>query len=272
MEKIYKLLPWLNAKQAVDWLSRLTETEMSEELLISLCEAGHAAVFVDVGACCRGTNYETWTGEVCASGKQMVIDPSVLNGPVSHQATMTLRGEVLETEGGTVEKVTIDWFPSNLQTIILCFKQADVLALADKINADEHANRAELIAESMRAKKDRAEALQSLHQAQVEISALQDKLDQAHDQLNESARSQSSRNSELLAIAGLLRLVQGDNRPRYNQGTIVAAISALGWAGAGASSLNHLFAEANKAAREANSDAEAKVEARMIATQESCKT
>ncbi len=63
------------------------------------------------------------------------------------------------------------------------------------------------------------------------------------------------KNSHLLAIAGMLRLLQDSNRPRYNQDSIARAIECLNWRGASHSGLTKLFAEAKKAAEDAESNA-----------------
>lgn len=73
--------------------------------------------------------------------------------------------------------------------------------------------------------------------------------------------------SHLLAIAGLLELLLDDSRPRYNQASAAKAIEARhpDWYGASASTLDKIFARANRAACDADSDAIAKDEARQAA-------
>ncbi|WP_311968979.1 hypothetical protein [Pseudomonas baltica] len=270
MDKIYKLLPWLNAEQAVDWLCGLTDTQMTEELLISLCDAGHAQVFIDVGRSCQGLDDGDWVSEVIASGKQMVVDPSILNKPSSSHSYMVLRGDVLDLRDiQPGRRQNIDWFPSSPPAIFLCFKQADVLALADKINSDDAAEKADLIAQSERNRKEREQALHALHEAQENIIALEDKLQQALASHADAGLSATSKKSHLLAIGGLLRLVKDTDRPRYNQSSAVNTIAAMGWTGAGSSNLNHIFAEANIAAKDAESEVLAKLEARDMAMKQS---
>ncbi|WP_338502923.1 hypothetical protein VRB50_03245 [Pseudomonas poae] len=262
MDKIYKLLPWLNSPQAVDWLCRLTDTQMTEELLICLCGAGHARIYIDVGGACLGVDDEDWSCEVVASGKQMVVDPSALAKPDADRSHILLRGEVLNLSDGKKDhRKDVDWFPNRLNSIFLCFKQADILALADKVNADETAQKAELIAQVERYRKDREITLNELHEAQEEIAGLQDKLDLALTNSPDIDLNSTSKKSHLLAIGGLLRLIKDPARPRYNQAGAVSAISAMGWAGASNSNLNHIFAEANSSAKDADSEREAKLEA-----------
>ncbi|MER2017486.1 hypothetical protein [Pseudomonas simiae] len=270
MDRIYKLLPWLNSSQAVDWLCRLTGTQMTEELLICLCGAGHARVYIDVGGACIGVDDEDWSSEVVASGKQMVVDPSALAKPDADHSQMVLRGEVLNlSDENKSHRKNVDWFPNRLNSIFLCFKQADILALADKVNADETAQKADLIAQGERYRKDRELALHELHEAQEEIASLQHKLDLALTNSPEINLNSTAKKSHLLAIGGLLRLIKDNTRPRYNQAGAVSAISAMGWAGASNSNLNHIFAEANSAAKDADSELEAKLEALGMAVKQS---
>lgn len=63
----------------------------------------------------------------------------------------------------------------------------------------------------------------------------------------------------MLAIAGLLRLLLDPDRRRFGQVSAAQEIGSWGWYGAGESKLNHLFADANKAATEADKDARPKV-------------
>lgn len=86
---------------------------------------------------------------------------------------------------------------------------------------------------------------------------------EAAERRAEQAEVEAKR-SQLLAIAGLLELLLDDSRPRYDQGTAAKAIAALGWYGASASTLNRLFAVANGAAKDADSDAQAKAAEREV--------
>lgn len=271
MDKIYRLLPWLNSAQAVDWLSRLTETEMTEALLISLCEAGHARAFLDVGAACSGLDDDDWLTEVIASGKQLVLDPSILNKDVSERSYMVLRGDVIVLNAGSRMRENLKWFPSSLPSNIVCFQQTDILALADKINADEKADKAELVAQLERQRAQSEIDRKALGEAQAEIIQLQDELEVALRRSPDIELSPTSKKTHLLAIGGLLRLVRDNDRPRYNQSSMVSAITAMNWPGASATSLNHIFAEANTIAREADSERAAKLEAIEMAITQSSK-
>jgi len=65
----------------------------------------------------------------------------------------------------------------------------------------------------------------------------------------------------LLVVAGLLRLLTGKNRSRYNQGSAADAIAEMGWNGAGVRNVNEVFGVAKKLATDAEVDAKAKAEA-----------
>lgn len=71
----------------------------------------------------------------------------------------------------------------------------------------------------------------------------------------------------LLAIAGLLELLLDKSRPNYLQGTAAEAIDAKGWPSASESTLTKLFSEAKGAAKDAESVAQTKTEARETAVQ-----
>lgn len=270
MDKIYKLLPWLNSLQAVDWLSRLTETEMTETLLISLCDAGHSNVFLDVGGACSGLDDDDWITEVIASGKQMVLEPALLLKDLSERPYVVLRGDVIAlTDGKSGLSKNVKWFPNSLSSCVACFKQADILALADKINANEAAEKVELVAQLERHRVQSEKDRNALSDAQEEIIRLQDKLEIALGRQTDNEPSPTWKKTHLLAIGGLLRLIRDNNRPRYNQAGMVTAISSMNWTGASESSLNHIFAEANATAKDADSELAAKLEAIELAVKQS---
>lgn len=54
MEKVYKLLDWLNMAQAVDWLQDMTHTQVDETMLLQLCGAGQCSVYLN----CQGRNVD----------------------------------------------------------------------------------------------------------------------------------------------------------------------------------------------------------------------
>ncbi|MCH4878883.1 hypothetical protein EQV97_16010 [Pseudomonas sp. TMW22090] len=71
--------------------------------------------------------------------------------------------------------------------------------------------------------------------------------------------------SHLPVTAWLLELLMDDSRPRYNQESIAEAINARhpDCRGSSKSNLTKLFAEANAAARDADKEAQAKIDARQ---------
>lgn len=89
MEKVYRLLKWLSAEQAIDWLQDLTATEITFLELSELCNAGHCGIYVD----CSGTHLDDdETGmeiELCGVGK--VVGDSTI-GYACNEAPLSLEG------------------------------------------------------------------------------------------------------------------------------------------------------------------------------------
>lgn len=92
--------------------------------------------------------------------------------------------------------------------------------------------------------------LEELQALRAEHSALKEKVATAE-------ATSEPKNSHLLAIAGMLRLLKASPPKRYTQDCIASAIEAYGWSGASHSGLTKLFAEANKAASDAESNKKA---------------
>lgn len=84
--------------------------------------------------------------------------------------------------------------------------------------------------------------------------------DRHHDRNAKDPESVKPKKSWMLAVAGLLELLLENSRRTYQQDTAVKAIDAKGWSGAGDSTLEKLFAEANKAAEDARKTARPKAE------------
>jgi uncharacterized transporter YbjL len=92
--------------------------------------------------------------------------------------------------------------------------------------------------------------LEELQALRAENSALKEKVTTAE-------ATSEPKNSHLLAIAGMLRLLKANPPKRYTQDSIASEIEEYGWSGASHSGLTKLFAEANRAARDAESNAKA---------------
>lgn len=300
MEKVYRLLPWLDMAQAVDYLACLTKTPFTELLLIQLCEADECAVYLN----CMGLDGESPfdAGEdlpayepVLGRGYCKVAYPSSLRrsgfaSTVIGPALFVFDDIIRDDREWIIRSV-----PERLSPI---FKAADIEALAAKMNGTpEQSGTAEVEDLRQQLEQERAArqaAEQRAEQAEAEAKAASKKcfdavvsatdmmtkktvrlsaeLEQERtarvsaEQRAERVESES-KPSHLLAVAGLLELLLDRTRPSYNQGSAADAIEARhpDWRGSSASQLTKLFAEAKTAAREADKVAQAKAEARQAA-------
>lgn len=271
MDKVYRLLPWLSLDQAVDWLQRLTSTAITREILLSLCEAGRSEIYINVGAGCTGVDDQSWILDVTASGYHRVTNPTVLCSTPPATSSLVLFGPVMWfEEDSSICRKEIDWFSSGLSgELCLVFKNAHVVALADMINAEELAAKdREVRAHQEAAERHRVEkeaAQLALHEAQADNSELRDLIANLR-QSDVDRETEKPKKSAYLAIAGLLDLLLDHDRPRYTQASAVAAISEKCWTAAGETTLNHLFADAKKVARDAEISAQAKADTRKLGT------
>lgn len=130
MEKLYKLLRWLDMEQAVNWLQDLTGTPITSSDLLRLCNASWCSVYVDVHGL-EGTGYDDFESAVL-EGVHRVCVPSDMKEPVDGEYTRSI-----ETSGKSVGRKTLtDWHIENFPIMErgACFKPADIQALADKMN------------------------------------------------------------------------------------------------------------------------------------------
>nr|WP_314487853.1 hypothetical protein [uncultured Pseudomonas sp.] len=273
MDKVYRLLPWLRLDQAADWLRSLTQVAVNEDIVLSLCEAGRISVYVNVGSGCSGNDEETWTKEVSASGYQILENPEVLRSKSSAQVSFQFLGKVMIFESdNSINHAEIRWFANApFEEFSPVFKSADVQALADLINAEELAAEARKIEEYQRLadqlRAEKQQALLSLHQANEQLGVLEDELARSRE-LAEQQLASSPKKSAYLLIAGMVEYITTTTRHRHTQETIIAQVSAKGWAGASETTLKHLMAEAKKVAKDAESTVFSKAEARDLATRD----
>jgi hypothetical protein len=83
MEKVYRLLPWLDITQAIDHLENLTNTPFTPSLLLQLCDAGECAAYLDCmnvegESLINNDSSEPIFGPVVGRGNCQVTNPSVL--------------------------------------------------------------------------------------------------------------------------------------------------------------------------------------------------
>lgn len=137
MEKVYPLLNWLEMGQALDWLQGLTESHVTPHELLSLCDAKHCTVYVDICKPVKGTDEETWLLEVTGCGIQQVRNPMALadSGELKDGRLELLGRVTWKDEKGTYITEPIEWDASVVMfDIFPIFKPADIRALAYKMN------------------------------------------------------------------------------------------------------------------------------------------
>lgn len=273
MDKVYRLLPWLRPDQAADWLRSLTKANITEDIVLSFCEAGRIPVYVNVGSGCSGNDEESWVKNVSGSGYHLVENPEVLRSKFGTQVTFQLLGRVMIFElDSSINHAEIRWFTTGqFEDFAPVFKSPHVQALADLINAEELAAQArkieeyQQVADQFRAEKQ--QALLSLHQANEQLGELMDELARARERCEQQS-VESPKKSAYLLIAGMVEYITTTTRNRHTQETIIADVAAKGWAGASETTLKHLMADAKKVARDAESTAQSRAEARELATRE----
>ncbi|MGH8437445.1 MAG: hypothetical protein ACRERX_23965 [Pseudomonas sp.] len=139
MEKVYRLLPWLTTPQTLAWLRSMTGTSLSSDDLLQLCDAGECSVYLD----CRGREGDGGilisdstrirripvTGqEVCKVENPLTLADSTCRGAaVIGAARVIATGQVVDGDRWWI------FFEDSPPTTL--FKNSDIQALADKLNA-----------------------------------------------------------------------------------------------------------------------------------------
>ena len=135
MEKAYRLLPWLTVTQAANWIEQLTETILSHDDFLQLCEAVQCPVYL---------NCQDWHGfaELPGCGSSFVKVPvigagyCVITRPTQlyEDSPLPVRGPaILDTSGKPEE---CDWFlPDYDETRGPALTPNDIQALAARMNA-----------------------------------------------------------------------------------------------------------------------------------------
>lgn len=137
MEKLYPLLDWLEIGQALDWLQSLTESAITSHDLISLCDAKHCDVYVDLREPVKGADEETWLVDVTGYGIQRVRNPIALvdSGELRDSRLEFLGKATWKDETGANVTREITWDARVVMlNIFPKFKPADIRSLANKMN------------------------------------------------------------------------------------------------------------------------------------------
>lgn len=273
MEKAYRLLPWLDMAQAVDYLEYLTKTPITDPLFIQLCEAGECAVYLD----CMGLDGES---PVDAGEGLPAYEPVLGRGHCKVTTLYFSRYRLAQTVIGPalflfddIIRSDREWIiRSNRELLSPIFKAAEIEALAAKMNeAPEHPSTAEIedLRQQLEEEKAKRKAerefwrQQDQHRRAVE-EHLTEQLNRAESvieyarecaaqaEAETKAAEADPKPSHLLAIAVLLELLKAPvefPRPRgMNQAAIKSAIlEKFPWPGLSERNLEMIFAAANKA-------------------------
>lgn len=127
MERLYRQLPWLDIEQARDYLQRITKPRLllSEQGLLQLGRARRIDVYVEIDPRgLTGTTSDT-KEKVTLTGMQQVLNPDDAFGVSGDQTCVVLKHG---------DAHWIGMLPGWSQKAL--FKSADILALADKMNAE----------------------------------------------------------------------------------------------------------------------------------------
>jgi hypothetical protein len=134
MEKIYRLLAWLDIDQAVDWLQNKTATQLYPYELLSLCESRRCSAYIKTDGIV-GSDQEH---EVIGDGIHKVLNPLLLaRAGTSAVAELAMEGPVFLTEDeGEPESFWAVWHSkkTSLRNCKALFKPVEIEALARIIN------------------------------------------------------------------------------------------------------------------------------------------
>ncbi|BAP77787.1 hypothetical protein MT1_0611 [Pseudomonas sp. MT-1] len=143
MDKVYRLLKWLSAEQAIDWLQELTASPITVVELGDLCNSGHCGIYV---ACSGEKIADEEHGidiELAGTGKvtsQVQLDYGPFAGsPISFQSRITIKCDAYGVWGreGGVPDFHFDKTFYLGKSRVPAFKPEEILALAGKLNGTE---------------------------------------------------------------------------------------------------------------------------------------
>ncbi|MFC0708860.1 hypothetical protein [Azorhizophilus paspali] len=208
MEKVYRLLDWVDMAQAVDWLQDMTETPVTEYQLFQLCEAGKCAVYArieDVSGASKGlrngaagkfpvTSCDYKKGlvlfdEVEPRGIQQILNATELKkAGTSTHVELEMIGEVItikHSHTGTHRTACLaQWRATvGMRDCLITFKASDIQSLAEKMNmtAEQYLDSTEIeyLRKELEAAKDRVLANHStIREMEHEAVKLCQQLDQ----------------------------------------------------------------------------------------------
>lgn len=139
MEKLLKLLPWLNVSQALKLLEKRTDTPVSSHDLLQLCDFGHCSVYLD----CHG-----WKGEIAidigeevpmyqpVTGRGFCLVEYPLQLADDSRHGIHVIGPALVVATRKVIEDCAWWVPECGTSLRPVFNLADIEALAAKMNGE----------------------------------------------------------------------------------------------------------------------------------------
>ncbi|QXG31679.1 hypothetical protein [Pseudomonas viridiflava] len=269
---------WLSAKSAVERLEKAAQQTVTLSDLKRICVSGYCGGYIQCEGV-HGSVIET-SKNVRGIGNQLLRNPGRIRPKtiryfgrppqdiLSITKNIQVQGKVTfdaNDDSGVQAEEDVVWkLMDETRTYPVLFKSSDIAALAD----------VQGLLKALRLAEKNAQHKNSLA-TNMPSSMLGDTVEQLRGQLEYERRAReaaekelelvggSRRTSHLLTVAGLLELLlQDDNKPRYDQGTIAMAIDSKGWRGASASTITKLFAEAKAAAIDAEKVTQARAEAR----------
>ena len=143
MDKVYRLLKWLSAEQAVDWLQELTATPITFVELGDLCNAGHCGMYVDcIGEKIvdeeRGVDIEL-AGIGTITSQVRLGCGAFLDAPISFESRITVKCDAYGV--WSPQEVVPDFqFDRTFylgRSRLPLFKPEEIQALANKLNEVE---------------------------------------------------------------------------------------------------------------------------------------
>lgn len=230
MDKIYRLLPWLDSKEALNFLHLLTGTKVTKKHLIELCFADHCAIYVD----CKniyGNNRTTGEALTGAGIGRITTRPSYYEH-FTHKtlyadgACKAVSSVWIETE--TNDFVLIEdtecvfYFDDCENSRPLLFTPADIQALADKLNGTNIPSLEDLEKLSQQLEQERT----ARKATEAELKALQDQLYRAQGiaDANRDARKETQAENEELRrqleshkLAAMEMVLMRDSHKHYKE-------------------------------------------------------
>jgi hypothetical protein len=200
MEKIHRLLSWLNMPQALALFHDLTGAALSDEDLLQLCDAGECNAYID----CQGRKgelQEYWDQlpaplPVTGRGRCKAKYPLQLADPARHGThvfgTVWIENFPFENKG--LSELDCTWWISHGDAPpVPVFKRADILALAAKMDGtSKQPSTAEV--EDLRQQLDQERAKREA--AEAEAEALRQAMDDDYNARCTAEREEEDKAAE----------------------------------------------------------------------------